>query len=133
MATSLHHNLGGVLLPRSMIWIDEFAQPAMARNVEQSITGALIIDLTLITAGRLITLQGTDEHGWVRRAGLIPLFELAGTATEELLFTHADGRQFYVTFADSQPIDAQQLARAELPPANLPYIVTVRLIVVRPA
>lgn len=134
MATSLYHNLGGVQIPRSLIWVDEFARSNVARSMEPSITGALIVDMSVrAQVGRPITLQGVDDHGWVRRDGLLSLYALSNQALEEMTLTLADGRSFIVNFADGSPIDAKEIARAEIAPSNLPYVVTVRLIVVRQA
>ena len=131
MATSLFHTLGDVQIPRALVWVDEFNYSAVARAVEPSITGSLIVDIATLSAGQPITLQGVDTHGWVRRTGLLPLYALVQQPLEEIPLTLADGRTFFVMFAPDSPINAEAISRAELPTSNLPYVVTVRLIVVR--
>lgn len=128
MTTSAHHTLGALQLPRSLIWVDEFDWNARVRAVERSITGAQIIDRSTRIAGRPITLQGVADHGWVRRSTLQSLWALVDSATEPLELTLADGREFHVIFAPDNPIEAEAIARAELPPADLPYVVTLRLL-----
>lgn len=122
------HTLGTLELPRSLIWVDEFDWSAPVRAHEYSITGALIVDQAVRQAGRPITLQGVDDHGWVRRDVVQQLWALADAAAGPLPLTLADGRAFSVRFAPDSPIQAQQIARAELPPADYPYIVTLRLV-----
>ena len=69
------------------------------------------------------------DHGWMTRAALADLWALANTPeAAPLALTLADGRAFNVHFADGNPIEAEPITRAELPQADLPYVVTLRLI-----
>lgn len=122
------HTLGTLDVPRSLIWVDEFGWSATVRAHETSITGALIVDQAVLQAGRPITLQGVDDHGWVARGALQTLWQLASTSTDPLPLALADGRTFSVRFAPGQPIEATAVARAELPGADMPYVVTLRLV-----
>ena len=128
MAPPLTHTLATLSLPRSLVWVDEFQWTAPLRAQEYSITGALIVDVATRQAGRPITLQGVADHGWMARAALADLWALANTSTAPLALTLADGRAFNVHFADGNPIEAEPITRAELPQADLPYVVTLRLI-----
>lgn len=128
MASPQTHTLGTLDIPRSLVWVDEFQWAAPLRAHEYSITGALIVDVAVRQAGRPITLQGVDDHGWVARSALAELWALVNTSTAPLALTLADGRTFSVRFAPDAPIDATPITRAELPPAGLPYIVTLRLV-----
>lgn len=128
MAPPLTHTLGALGIPRSLVWVDEFNWAAPARAHEYSITGALIVDVATRQAGRPITLQGVDDHGWVERGDLAALWALVNTTTGPLSLTLADGRAFTVHFAPDAPIEASAIVRAELPAAGLPYIVTLRLV-----
>ena len=111
------------------MWVDEFQWTAPLRAQEYSITGALIVDVATRQAGRPITLQGVADHGWMTRAALADLWALANTPeAAPLALTLADGRAFAVRFADGNPIEAEPITRAELPQADLPYVVTLRLI-----
>lgn len=128
MAPPTTHTLGALDIPRSLIWMDEFNWSAVVRAHETSITGALIVDQAVLQAGRPITLQGEDDHGWVARGALAALWSVASTTTDPLALTLADGRMFTVRFAPDAPIEATPVARAELPGADLPYVVTLRLV-----
>lgn len=128
MAPPLTHTLGALDIPRSLIWVDEFNWTAPVQAHEYSITGALIVDVATRQAGRPITLQGVDDHGWVARGDLAALWALVNTTTAPLSLALADGRAFSVRFAPDAPIEAAPIARAELPSDALPYIVTLRLV-----
>lgn len=126
---STHHTLGAIQIPRGLVWADEFAWHPVLREAEYSITGALLIDASTRLAGRPITLQGSEDAGWLTRTTLLALYALAENASATHALTLADGRTFTVTFAAGDtPIEATPLARPELPPAAWPYIATIRLI-----
>lgn len=128
MPAPITHTLATIDLPRSLLWVDEFDWSAPVRAHEYSITGALIVDQAVRQAGRPITLQGVDDHGWMRRDVLQQLWALADAAGGPMPLVLADGRTFSVRFAPDSPLQAEQIARAELPPADYPYIVTLRLV-----
>ena len=124
------HILDGIVIPAGLIWVDEYNWVAPMRAHEYSITGALIVDECIRKAGRPITLQGTNDHGWVERSVVDALWQLANSdavaATHEL--TLVDGRSYTVRFATEDPVSAEPIVRAELPADSLPYIVTLRLV-----
>lgn len=130
MAAPFTHTLGAVDVPRTLVWVEEFDWTAPVSAHEYSITGALIVDVGVRLAGRPITLQGVADHGWIRRGALQALYALVNSTTGTLPLVLADGRSFTVRFAPESPISATPVARAELPPDNLPYSVTLRLIAV---
>lgn len=125
-----HHVLGTIQIPRGMIWVDEFTWSAVVKSTERSITGALIIDAAPLVAGRLITLQGEESQGWIRRTALLALQELANVPGESYELQMADGRVFTVQFAADEPLSAKPIARPELPAETHPYVATLRLITV---
>lgn len=124
------HFLGGIELPRGMLWVDEFAWSGALRAVDRGITGAQIIDLAEKLEGRPITLQGTQDQGWIRRATLLAVRALTDVPEGEYLLTLATGEQFTVMFAPDNPLEAQPISRPELPADTHPYVATVRLITV---
>lgn len=125
-----HHVLGTIQIPRGMIWVDEFTWSGVVKSTERSITGALIIDAAPLVAGRLITLQGEESQGWIRRTALLALQELANVPGESYELQMADGRVFTVQFAADEPLSAKPIARPELPAETHPYVATLRLITV---
>jgi hypothetical protein len=129
MATTTFHTLGALQLPRGMVWADEFSWSSVEKSAEYSVTGALLIDAAVKQAGRPITLRGDATAGWIRRSVLTDLCALAASdPIGEHLLTLADGRTFTVQFAPGEPIDADPVARPELPPDTFPYVATLRLI-----
>lgn len=128
MAAPLTHTLGGIDIPRTLVWVEEFNWVAPVSAHEYSLTGALIVDTAIRQAGRPITLQGIADHGWIRHGALKNLHTLVNATTATLSLVLADGRAFTVRFAPENPIAATPVARAELPPEDLPYAVTLRLV-----
>ena len=123
-----HHTLGSIAVPRGMVWVDEFDWVPVERAVTYSLTGALLVDVAPRLAGRPITLAGEVDAGWLGRGVVAQLYALAGSTSATHTLTLADGRAFAVRFADGNPIEAEPITRAELPQADLPYVVTLRLI-----
>lgn len=124
------HFLNGVELPRGMLWVDEFNWSAVQKTVERGITGAQIIDAAARIEGRAITLQAVEDQGWIRRATLLAVRDLADAPGAQYLLQLADGREFTVQFAADDPIAATPISRPELPAATHPYVATLRLITV---
>ena len=124
------HSLNGIELPRGMLWVDEFNWSAVSKSVDRSITGAQVIDVSLLIAGRPITLQAVETQGWIRRTTLQRVQALADEPQGEYLLVLADGREYRVQFAASDPIAAAPIARPELPSDIHPYVATLRLITV---
>lgn len=124
------HTFAGIPLPSGMVWEDEFAWDKVQRAASYSVTGALILDVGTKLAGRPITLTGQVDAGWIKRQSLRALYALAeGDPAARHTLTLADGRSFTVTFApDGAPIVATLIGRPELPPAEWPYYITLRLI-----
>lgn len=124
------HFLAGIELPRGMVWSDEFDWTVVQKSVERSLTGAQVVDVAAKVAGRPITLTGSITQGWIRRATLLAVQELADDLQGRYALVLADGRQFTVMFAPDGPIEAQPISRPELPASTHPYVATVRLITV---
>ena len=78
---STHHTLGAIQIPRGLVWADEFAWHPVLREAEYSITGALLLDSSTRLAGRPITLQGSEDAGWLTRTTLLALYALAENAS----------------------------------------------------
>lgn len=128
MAT--YHTLGSIRIPSGCIWSDEFDWTPVESAQEYAINGALIVDVAERKAGRPITLEATDDAGWkgMTRQVLTDLYELVSTPGVQLALTLADGRSFTVTpRVGEEPLTARPVARPEKPPADWPYIITLRL------
>lgn len=125
---STHHTLGTLIIPRGMVWVDEFDWHAVEKSTQYSLTGALLVDVATRQAGRSITLQGVDDAGWIQRSVLQQLYTLAADPGATYALQLADARTYAVQFAPGNPIDARPVGRPELPRAAHPYAATVRLI-----
>ena len=124
---TLHNGLVTLNLPSGMHWIDEFDHVALKSKPTLTLDGGQILEQSIQTKGRPITLEAADDHGWITRATLIALQAMASAVTP-LTFTHADGRIFSVAFADSKPLTARPIWPLSLPVDEDVYIVTLKLI-----
>lgn len=58
-------------LPADLLWSDEFEWAPVEQSVDRSITGAVIVQVAAVVAGRPITLAPEDdESAWCSRAAL---------------------------------------------------------------
>ncbi|CAN7474979.1 hypothetical protein [Variovorax paradoxus] len=132
MATSKFHTIAGLRIPRGMVWVDEFKWSAVSRASSRSVTGALLLDGALKKKGRPITLQAEPDAGWIDRADLQAIQDLADADPfAPLVLTLADGRTFTVQFAPVEtPVEGDTVGRPELPATDSPYVAVVRLITV---
>jgi hypothetical protein len=124
------HTLDGIALHADMIWTDEFDWLPVESDMEFSLTGALIIDSGTRQAGRPITLAADDSRGWsgMTRTKLLALRAKAAVPGATYPLTLADGRAFTVAFRPGgEAITARQVWDRALPPADWPYILTLRL------
>ncbi|MBQ0919072.1 hypothetical protein KBW71_11550 [Hydrogenophaga aromaticivorans] len=133
---SAFHTLGAVQIARGLVWVNEFDWSTLETAAERGITGANIIDVAENIGGRPITLQGSDNAGWLSRATVIALQAMAEALDvdgepEVYTLTLADGRVFSVIFAPgAKPIEAKPMGRPELSTEPNPYVATVRLVTV---
>jgi len=124
------HTLAGIPINAGCRWTDEFDWSPVKSAAEYSITGALLIDQGVRLAGRPLTLEASDEKGWkdMTRDRVIELRALAAQAGQTFPLVLADGRSFTVIFRPGEePLAARPLADRENPPADWPYIITLRL------
>ena len=105
MAITLSYNNGSVVIPLhpDLLWTDEHSWTPIQQSAERSITGTMLIEYGVKTAGREITLEPEDGNSaWLNRATLdalktaiaIPGLEMAlsinGTS-HSVVFRHLDG------------------------------------------
>ena len=58
--------LGGVELNPSMNWADRFQSYQVAQSVNRTVGGRAIVFATPLRAGRKITLESTQDSGWIQ-------------------------------------------------------------------
>lgn len=92
-----------VTLTDDLQWVDEFSFNPVRETKEISVTGAIILQLGTLVAGREITLKSPDDRsGWVPYSAVAQLQEWKLIAGQELtltvrsvpytvVFRHADG------------------------------------------
>jgi hypothetical protein len=122
------HLLHDVPLPDDMVWTDEFNWPTIIKSTEYTLTGSLIVDSGQRQAGRPITLAGAADGGWVTRATLGALRDLASALPGQYVLALADGRSFQVVFAPEEPLLAEPIFAVSDPGADWWYVATVKLI-----
>ena len=77
-------------------WADEFAWSPIARKLDYSLTGALIVKSSTKLAGRPITLQSQADSGFLPRSTIVQLNTWAKAGTQ--LAITIRGQSFSVIF-----------------------------------
>lgn len=122
------NQLASVPLPDNIYWSDEFDWNPVGQVRTYTLTGALVVEETLMQAGRPITLEGA----WITRQSVQDLVTLQGAAATAMTLTLDDGRTFNVLFrreGDTPPVEASPLfpgSPSAYTPATL-YTLTLRL------
>ena len=124
--------LAGIELPDDLDWEDEFAWEPVGQVITPTVSGAIIVEESVQSEGRPITLR-SDGEAWVRRSTVLALQSLAAApSTRMQLFLN--GRIFTVIWRreNSGGLEAKQLYRIADPDAQTPYEITLRLLEVTP-
>lgn len=126
--------LGTVVLPDDLQWIDEFGWLPTAQQVEIAADGALIIEESAQLAGRPITLEGRMDgntgFALVTRATVAALRALAAApVAAPLVLQLEDGRVFDVRFrhGDGVAVEAKPMKHVAPHEDTDLYSLTLRL------
>jgi len=134
--TTLATSSGTITLPDDIPWIDEFAWSPVAQQIDISLGGSLLIEVSTQAAGRPITLAGDKNTAWISVETLDALraAEVAQGSTPFTL-TLADGRTFSVLFYGGQGSPAVKgeviepiTPRDSTERSGLNYFVVIKLI-----
>lgn len=98
-------SLDAVVLPDDLTWPDEFAPPLVSQSLRRALNGRAVIYTAPLQAGRLITLTGTREAGWITRAVMLSLDAMSQSSgavytlqlrgeTHNVVFRHHDPPAF---------------------------------------
>lgn len=87
MAITLAHDGDTFTLPAGLAWTDEYAWHPVQQRTARSTTGALLVDVAQMVAGRPITLEGRETEAWITRELCDLLRALAALAGEEMTLT----------------------------------------------
>lgn len=124
--------LAGIELPDDLDWGDEFAWEPVGQVITPTLSGAIIVEESVQSEGRPITLR-SDGEAWVSRSTVLALQSLAAApSTRMQLFLN--GRIFTVIWRreNGGGLEAKQLYRIADPDAQTPYEITLRLLEVTP-
>ena len=125
--------LDTLTLSDNFVWVNEFDWSPVAQESERSLTGALVVNESLMSFGRPIVL-GDGENSWLTLAEVKALYALSEQMGKKMPLTLPDGRSFTVIFdrADGPPIEAQQVLPLSAPSDDHNYAVVIRLLTVAP-
>lgn len=122
-------NIGGVVLPGDLEWIDEFT-PTRKQAESVSLAGTSIVQRSTQQTGLPITLQ-TPRDVFVTRQQIADLVALRDNpATDVFTVQHPDGRSFFCRFRHGTglPVDwANTMFRAPPEPGDNWHTMTLRL------
>lgn len=62
--------LDGITLSGSLQWKDRFSHSPVAQSTKRTLGGGLVVFSKGLVAGRPVTLEATEETGWITKAML---------------------------------------------------------------
>ncbi|HHQ4448806.1 MULTISPECIES: hypothetical protein [unclassified Aeromonas] len=124
--------LAGIELPDDLDWEDEFGWEPVGQVITPTLSGAIIVEESVQSEGRPITLR-SDGEAWVKRSTVLELQALAAVPSARMQL-HLNGRIFTVIWRRESGggLEAKQLYRIADPDAQTPYEITLRLLEVTP-
>lgn len=75
--SQLSYQATTIELPDDLFWADEFEWSPVVHTLDQTLSGALIVETAVKQAGRPVTLKGSESTAWITRATLAALQALA--------------------------------------------------------
>lgn len=133
MSITLSDTTTTVELDPDLFWPDEHSWSPVVQTVRYKLDGALSVQVSTRQAGRPITLQGDDEHGWARMTGLVvaQLREWASAPAKQLTLA-LHGSTYTVVFRHNEPpaFDARNRYDYAVGAADDCYVVTLKLMVI---
>ncbi|MCK9172758.1 MAG: hypothetical protein RBR03_09115 [Desulfuromonas thiophila] len=118
--------LDSLTLPDDLLWIDEYKWSGVAQQVDILADGAVVVQADAQQTGRLITLQGGDDFGWLDRTTLEALRLLAAAPGAQYSLTLHDGTPRNVVFTGDR-LTAAPVVDYSAPAASDVYSVTLYL------
>ena len=129
--------LGGVVLNPSMNWKDRFQSYQVAQSVNRTVGGRAIVFATPLRAGRKITLESTQDSGWLDYNTLKILSDMAASVGGTFLFeigdeTSGNIEQFNVIFRHNEPpaLDMQPIVNRPLHDATDYFHGSIKLLTI---
>lgn len=119
--------LDAITLPADLIWTNEYDWSKVTQDVKKSLTGALIIQESSQSKGRLITLTGGTDFAWITKATLDLIQAEIDTIDNQMTLTIHD-QAFTVIFirsGNTSPMVAKQIQELSNPDATDNYSITL--------
>ncbi len=117
-----------VNLPADLLWSDEFEWHPVEQRSEQTITGALVVQVAARLAGRPITLQSGNNFAWLTRAQLDTLKTWAGVVGKQMTLTIRGTARTVMFRHDQGAIAAEMVMYHAAPTASDYYVCAVRFL-----
>jgi len=120
--------LDSLNLPSGLVWADQYASQAVAQTVKRTLAGSLVVFHAGHPAGREITLESTQDSGWLTRAQVEALALLAASPGASYVL-HIHDETYQVMFRHHEPpaLDARPLWAYDQPRASDFFLVTLKL------
>lgn len=130
MSITLTAGATTVNLPDDLRWSDEDWAP-VSQSLSRGITGAAIVQVRALTAGRPITLEPPDDSSaWMTRAVLEQLRNLAAIPGQVMNLT-ISGQSYSVVFRHQDtPIESEHVVFYNSPDGSDRFLTTVRFMTV---
>lgn len=130
MSITLTAGSTNVALPDDLRWSDEDWSP-VSQSASRGITGASILQVRALTAGRPITLEPPDESSaWMSRPVLEQLRNLAAIPGQVMTLT-INGQSYSVAFRHQDTaIESEPVAFYSTPDPSDRFLATIRLMTV---
>lgn len=94
--------LNGIPLNNSMEYLERHGQSRVGQSTRRLLDGPLIINTTVIPSGFPITLEATEEYGWLTLAK-IKLLELLAATPGEVMTLQIYVDTYNVIFRHNEP------------------------------
>lgn len=86
----------------TVLWVDRYTSQGVEQNMRRTLGGRLVIMTGVLVSGQPITLQATDNYGWISKNDGDALRALAadpndvhelvyGSETHSVMFDHSSG------------------------------------------
>ena len=87
MSITLAHGTTTVTLPSDILWEDEHNWDSVVQQMEYTVTGALVVEVSQKLAGRPVTLRSLDQMAWIDKTTHDQIRTWANTPGRQLTLT----------------------------------------------
>lgn len=116
-------------LPGGLDWTDRYAWSPVVQSLTRSLTGAAIVQVAALQAGRPITLEGHAGRAWMPRSTCDALRTWADVAGKQLtLVLHGNAYPVLFRHHDAPAFAARPVQDRANPPADWPHYATLKFV-----